>query len=226
MYEQCTGSTVETVFPQLDSQLVVMNAKLISQLKKEINDYPEHVCWAVNSCTKGNLSHEWTLLTTLAVRFGKLYLQQNPSVGDMFMCKYCKPLIMNNKLPAHCVPNGLQLDPAPPELAKLNILKKQLIQWAKWLIRQLLGWEHAQVKYQCIIPLKPVRVPCFFFHCHWIKHLRPLTRYSLLAMWRLLCHIQVECCKHCNTNIEANKLAICCICWRGSYKGYRSCEEC
>ena len=44
MYEQCTGSTVETVFPQLDSQLVVMNAKLISQLKKEINDYPEHVC--------------------------------------------------------------------------------------------------------------------------------------------------------------------------------------
>ena len=43
-YEQCTGSTVETVFPQLESQLVIINAKLITQLEKEINDYSEHVC--------------------------------------------------------------------------------------------------------------------------------------------------------------------------------------
>ena len=47
------------------------------------------------------------------------------------MCKYCKPLIRNNKLLARCVLNGLQLDPVPPQLAKLDSLSKQLIQRAK-----------------------------------------------------------------------------------------------
>ena len=37
----------------------------------------------------------------------------------------------NNKLPAHCVLNGLQLDPVPPELTKLDSLSKQLIQRPK-----------------------------------------------------------------------------------------------
>ena len=34
-------------------------------------------------------------------------------------------------LPARCVLNGLQLDPVPSELAKLDFLSKQLIQRAK-----------------------------------------------------------------------------------------------
>ena len=42
-----------------------------------------------------------------------------PSVCDMFMCKYCKPLI-RNKLPTRFVLNGLQLDPVLPEVAKLD----------------------------------------------------------------------------------------------------------
>ena len=53
-YEQCTDSTVEAVLPQLESQLVVTHAKLISQLEKEINDYPEHVC-----CSCEQLHQRW-----------------------------------------------------------------------------------------------------------------------------------------------------------------------
>ena len=44
MYEQCTDSTVEAAFPHLESQLAVTHTKLITELEKEISDYPEHVC--------------------------------------------------------------------------------------------------------------------------------------------------------------------------------------
>ena len=167
-YEQYTDSTVGAVFPQLESQLVVRQAKLITQLKKEINDYPLHVCCSCEqvhqrkSVTQVNISDN--LGSEVWERLKSFILQQNPTVCDMFMCKYCKPLIRKNKLPARCVLNGLQLHPVPPELAKLDSLSKQLIQRAKCY--QLLSWKHTQVKYQCIIPLKPVRVPFFFFHCH------------------------------------------------------------
>ena len=40
----CKIKIFNLVFSQLESQLVVTHAKLITQLEKEINDYPEHVC--------------------------------------------------------------------------------------------------------------------------------------------------------------------------------------
>ena len=60
MYEQwCTDSTFEAVFPQLESQLVVTHAKLITQLEKEISGYIQSkFTAAVSNCTKENLSHE------------------------------------------------------------------------------------------------------------------------------------------------------------------------
>ena len=134
-YEQCTDSTVEGVFPHLESQLAVTHAKLIAELEKEISDYPEHVCCSCEqlhqrkSVTRVNISDN--LGSEVWQRLKTFILQHNPSACDMFMCKYCKPLIRNNKLPAHCVLNGLQLDPVPPELAKLDSLSKQLIQRAK-----------------------------------------------------------------------------------------------
>ena len=134
-YEQCTDSTVGAVFPQLESQLVVRHAKLITQLDKHINDYPEYVCCSCEqlhqrkSVTRVNISDN--LGCEVWERLKSFILKQNPSACDMFMCKYCKPLIRNNKLPARCVLNGLELDPVPPELAKLDSLSKQLIQRAK-----------------------------------------------------------------------------------------------
>ena len=60
MYEQwCTDSTFEAVFPQLESQLVVTHAKLITQLEKEISGYIQSkFAAAVSNCTKENLSRE------------------------------------------------------------------------------------------------------------------------------------------------------------------------
>ena len=46
------------------------------------------------------------------------------------MCDYCKSVIKNKLLP-HCVLNGLETVPMPPELAKLDALSSQLIQRAK-----------------------------------------------------------------------------------------------
>ena len=131
-YKQCTDFTVGAVFPQLESQLVVRHAKLITQLEQQIKDYPEHICCSCEqlhqrkSVTRVNISDN--LGSEVWERLKSFILQENPSACDMFMCKYCKPLIRNKKLPAHCVLNGLQLDPVPPELAKLNSLSKQLIQ--------------------------------------------------------------------------------------------------
>ena len=44
---------------------------------------------------------------------------------------YCKSGIKKDKLPPHCVLNGLETVPIPPELAKLDTLSSQLIQHAK-----------------------------------------------------------------------------------------------
>ena len=107
----------------------------VTELEKEISDYPEHVCCSCGklhqrkSVTRVNISDN--LGSEVWQRLKTFILQQNPSPCDMFMCKYCKPLIRNNMLPARCVLNGLQLDPVPPELAKLDSLSKQLIQRAK-----------------------------------------------------------------------------------------------
>ena len=64
----------------------------------------------------------------------KLYIQSNtPDVDTkvLYMCSYCKALIKKNRMPAHCVLNGLQTVPIPPELAVLDPLSRQLIQRAK-----------------------------------------------------------------------------------------------
>ena len=60
-------------------------------------------------------------------------VEHNPDANKqvLYMCNYCKPLIKQDILLARCVLNGLQTVPAPPELAKLDCLSKQLIQCAK-----------------------------------------------------------------------------------------------
>ena len=60
-YEQCTDSTVETAFPHLESQLAITHAKLITELEKEIIDYPQHVC-----CSCGQL-HQRKSVTRVSI---------------------------------------------------------------------------------------------------------------------------------------------------------------
>ena len=63
----------------------------------------------------------------------ELYIRTNPDTGDhvLFMCKYCRHIIKQKKLPPRCVINGLQVVPMPPELSALDSLSIQLIQRAK-----------------------------------------------------------------------------------------------
>ena len=137
-YAQCTDivqSNGESVF-QPESELLLTHALLITQLEKEIDDFPEHACCSCNqlhqrkSVTRVKLSD--SLSSEVWPRLKSFILEQNPSAGDqvLYMCNYCKPVI-KNKLPARCVLNGLQLDTIPPELAQLDSLSRQLIQRAK-----------------------------------------------------------------------------------------------
>ena len=44
-------------------------------------------------------------------------LEQTPDAGDhvLFMCKYCRHMIKQNKLPPRCATNGLQVVPVSKE---------------------------------------------------------------------------------------------------------------
>ena len=84
-----------------------------------------------------------------------------------YICKYCQPLLLRDKMPNRCVLNGLKTDPIPKELANLSPFCKQLIQKVKpfqTVVR--LGTYMGKVpKYNT---LKPVKEPCFFFPCPYI----------------------------------------------------------
>ena len=49
----------------------------------------------------------------------------------LYICTNCKSIIKNDKVPGHCVLNGLQCEPIPNELKNLDPLILQLIQRAK-----------------------------------------------------------------------------------------------
>ena len=49
----------------------------------------------------------------------------------LYVCKYCRPLLNGNKMPARCILNGLLTEAVPEELKQLNALSMQLVQRAK-----------------------------------------------------------------------------------------------
>ena len=139
-YEQHTETVAAgSMFrdPNLESHLMTTYAKLMIDLDKEIDDYPEHVCC---SCERLHQRKSVTLVS-LSDNLGsevwprlKNFITQNyPAATDqeLFMCNYCKALVKKDKLPPRCVLNGLQTVPIPSELSKLDSLSTQLIQRAK-----------------------------------------------------------------------------------------------
>ena len=139
-YEQHTdtvavGSMLRN--PNLESHLLTTYAKLMIDLDKEIDDYPEHVCC---SCERLHQRKNVTIVL-LSDNLGsevwprlKNFITQNYPAAtnqELFMCKYCKALVKKDKLPPLCVLNGLQTVPIPSELSKLDSLSTQLIQRAK-----------------------------------------------------------------------------------------------
>ena len=100
-YEQCTEAADSVlVKPGVENQLLVTHAKLIAQLEKEIDDYPEHVCvscqclYQRKSVTKVELSDN--LSSNVWPRIKDYVLGQNPNAGKdetLYMCNYCKSFI-------------------------------------------------------------------------------------------------------------------------------------
>ena len=54
-------------------------------------------------------------------------------IYSMYVCQYCRPILINNKIPSRCILNGLITEPLPAELSNLDALSRQLIQRAKAL---------------------------------------------------------------------------------------------
>ena len=117
--------------PNLEAQLLISHAELISQLEDEVQGFPEHACCSCErlhqrkSLTRVNLSDE--LSHDVRPQLKSYILEQTPDAGDhvLFMCKYCRHMIKQNRLPPRCVINGLQVVPMPPELSALD----SLINW-------------------------------------------------------------------------------------------------
>ena len=85
------------VKPGVENQLLVTHAKLIAQLEKEIDDYPEHVCiscqclYQRKSVTKVKLSDN--LSSNVWPRLKYYVLGQIPMLGKM---KHCTCAIIAN----------------------------------------------------------------------------------------------------------------------------------
>ncbi len=117
--------------PNLQSQLLSTHAHLITQLEKEIDDFPDNACCSCErlhqrkSVTRVTLTDE--LSSDVWPRLKNLILERNPDAAEkvLCMCNYCKPIVKRNKLPLLCVLNGLQTVPIPEELASLDPLSRQ-----------------------------------------------------------------------------------------------------
>ena len=140
-YEQCTEAAKSQLLqPGVEIQLLTKHVQLITELEKEINDYLEHVCCSCEclhqrkSITQVKLSDN--LSRDVWPRLKQYILDHNPTADQqtLYMCNYCKCGIKQNKLPPHCVLNGLETVPIPHELAKLDALSSQLIQRAKIML--------------------------------------------------------------------------------------------
>ena len=126
-YEQCTDTAkCELVQPGIETKLLTKHAQLITELEKEIDDYPEHVfcscecLYQRQSVTRVKLSDN--LSRDVWSRLKEYILDHNPAAEQqmMYMCNYCKSAIKKNKLPSRCVLNGLEIVPMPHELAELD----------------------------------------------------------------------------------------------------------
>ena len=129
-YQQCTDLACDDSalsHPNLELQLEITHAALISELEKEIEDFPDHACCSCacllqrRSVSVVKLSDD--LKSDVWARLKSYMLDKNPKASNqpLCLCRYCKP----NGL------NGLHTVPIPSELTLLDSLSRQLIQRAK-----------------------------------------------------------------------------------------------
>uniref|UniRef100_A0A1X7TPG9 USP domain-containing protein n=1 Tax=Amphimedon queenslandica TaxID=400682 RepID=A0A1X7TPG9_AMPQE len=122
--------------PDLEAKLLKENVNLIAEFQKEISDQNEHVCCScrrlmrrsnlTNVFDKDKESEAWRELEAFLTDYDPDFDSK-----QLLMCRHCKPIIRNNRIPARCVLNGLQSEPLPDELKGLDPFSTQLIQLAK-----------------------------------------------------------------------------------------------
>ena len=132
----CENSTPG--LPNLEPQLKVRHAELITSVEKKVNDYPEHAC---SSCERLFQRKDVTSLKKNDHKFSsgmwqrvkKCISERNPDIcfDTLWVCQYCRLLLNKDKMPCRCFLNGLESEPLSAELANLDTLSKQLIQRAK-----------------------------------------------------------------------------------------------
>ena len=137
-YEQCAPvAGTDSFLKNVESQLLIKHAQVISDLEKEIDNDPEHACCSCERLHQRKSVTRVKLSDHLGSKFWPdlkaFTLEHNPDANEqvLYMCNYCKPLIKKDTLPPRCVLNDLQTVPMPSELAKLDCLSRQLIQRAK-----------------------------------------------------------------------------------------------
>ena len=139
-YELCTGNRCadsDIRRPDLETQLMITYSVLITELEKQIYDFPEHACCCCErlhqrkSVSVVRLSDDFN--SDVWAELKCHIMKSNPDAGNqvLYMCNYCKPMIRRDMMPPRCVLNGLQTVPIPRELAVLDQLSRQLIQLAK-----------------------------------------------------------------------------------------------
>ena len=91
------------------------------------------VC-VVRDCVIGNMFTGPFSLNTPIYEELKCYIRKGDPDADQksyYVCKYCQPMLLQNKMPNHSVLNGLETKPVPKELSRLGPFGKQLIQKVK-----------------------------------------------------------------------------------------------
>ena len=124
--------------PHLETHLEVTHASMIKQYNNKLDDDPCHPCCSCERLFLRSNVSEFNFGTEkynspMWNRLKQHLLEIDPDIRDiiLYICNHCRPILNNNQMPNWCILNGLITEPVPDELAKLNVLERQLIQRAK-----------------------------------------------------------------------------------------------
>ena len=127
--------------------------------------------------------------------------ERNPDVcfDTLWVCQYCRPLLNKDKMPCRCFLNGLESEPIPAELANLDALSKQLIQWTK-AFQTIVRLGTSTAKVPSTTCSRRAKVPCSFYLFLWRRRWKCWERSDsrvwqavwthLMVRARLICHTQ------------------------------------
>ena len=137
--DNVTSSGCNTVLLHNETEIQKRYMVVIDNYQSKVTDDHEFACLCCERlfnkqyCT-GPFSLNKDKYNTPSYQALKDYIRKVDPNADhklYYVCKYCQPLLLRDKMPNRCVLNGLKTDPIPKELANLSPFCKQLIQKVK-----------------------------------------------------------------------------------------------